>query len=80
MMWVHLNIPVETRGNSQTTITMNCVVFSISSVVINLQFHYDENVDIKWFCTTLADWANYENIASVREEMVEEIAIEGIFY
>ncbi len=41
--------------------------------VVDLQFDVDGSVDEEWFHKTLGEWATYESIPDVREEMVDDI-------
>ena len=41
--------------------------------VADLQFDIDDKVDKEWFRRTLREWATYESIPEVREEMVDDL-------
>ena len=41
--------------------------------VADLHFDFDDKVDKEWFRRTLGEWATYESIPEVREEMVDDL-------
>ncbi len=45
----------------------------ICIAVANLQFDIDDSVNEEWFHKILGEWATYESITDVREEMVDDI-------